>query len=1168
MWRVRWASRRLSTATLEKQYQRMTAREHVLLRPEMYVGPLQVQERTLWVWDDVKKRIVCRDVKYVPGLLKIFDEILVNAADNQARDQPRAAKMSYIDVKINAKKGEICVENDGSALPVAIHPAEMIYVPELVFGHLLTSSNFDDERERFTGGRHGYGAKLVNIFSNSFDVRVYDASRKLEFHQLFTDNMMNRSDPQVKDRSEKGSKSSWTRITFRPDLKRFLLDDIDADILSLMQRRVVDIAACNPRLDVRLNGRSLKVPSLADYIALHAGLDASEFASINVNKQWQLAVGPTSSGRFESTSFVNSVATMRGGSHVDAVVAQIRHYLSGVVEKELRRSGSSTPRIKDFLHVFLICTVANPAFESQTKEMLTTPANTFAKHATLSHSALEAIRFNTKIVDNILTAAEKRSREILKKTDGRKLKQVLVPKLEDANWAGGRNAAQCCLILTEGDSAKALAVSGLSVLGRDRFGVYPLRGKLLNVRDASASQIADNKELLYLKQILGLQTGKKYTDVSELRYGQVMLMADQDHDGSHIKGLVINMIHNFWPDLLRIPGFLTQFVTPIVRCRKGDREKHFFTLPDYEAWRARHTDWKAKYYKGLGTSSAAEAKEYFSHLGQHRVSFKWGPRKEDDDLIDLCFKADRSDDRKEWLAQIKPGTSIDYSKGAVTFSDFVNRELILFSMADNIRSIPSLADGLKPGQRKILYACFKRNLSQEIKVAQLAGYVAEHTAYHHGEVALCNTIVGLAQNFVGSNNINLLEPSGQFGTRHAAGQDAASSRYIFTRLMPWTRDIFVASDDKLLKSTVEDEMVIEPEFYVPTIPMVLVNGSTGIGTGWSSNIPNHCPLQIISRLRKMISGRKSTDDLFPHYRGFAGRMSRRPSPAGLLTDGVIRILDDRRTVEILELPIGRSTTSYKEYLDSLLVSGSITSHEAHHTDERVRFVVRLSKQAATDALTKDDLLKMFRLRSALSLTNMVLFDVGGCLRRYDSVDGILDEFVQLRRQFYKRRKQILEDELIEQLETLHNRLRFIEAVASDKLVIRGRRKAQLVDELDRQKYRLRNGSFDYLLGMPLLSISQDKLDSLRAEHSACSAELDTLKSRTIDEMWLADLDRLEKAIVEEAPHWSSVNTSDEHDDAAQTETSSSAKKRPGRKTTKAVVGAKRPAKSKRTRKAK
>lgn len=261
--------------------------------------------------------------------------------------------------------------------------------------------------------------------------------------------MMNRSDPQVKDRSEKGSKSSWTRITFRPDLKRFLLDDIDADILSLMQRRVVDIAACNPRLDVRLNGRSLKVPSLADYIALHAGLDASEFASINVNKQWQLAVGPTSSGRFESTSFVNSVATMRGGSHVDAVVAQIRHYLSGVVEKELRRSGSSTPRIKDFLHVFLICTVANPAFESQTKvctvgascnalsnllfqEMLTTPANTFAKHATLSHSALEAIRFNTKIVDNILTAAEKRSREILKKTDGRKLKQVRFPFLRCA----------------------------------------------------------------------------------------------------------------------------------------------------------------------------------------------------------------------------------------------------------------------------------------------------------------------------------------------------------------------------------------------------------------------------------------------------------------------------------------------------------------------------------------------------------------------------------------------------------------------------------------------------------------------------------------------------------------------------------------------------------------
>ena len=190
----------------------------------------------------------------------------------------------------------------------------------------------------------------------------------------------------------------------------------------------------------------------------------------------------------------------------------------------------------------------------------------------------------------------------------------------------------------------------------------------------------------------------------------------------------------------------------------------------------------------------------------------------------------------------------------IPISDFINKELILFSMADNIRSIPSVADGLKPGQRKIIWGCFKRKLKKEIKVcsphvqrvpsdihpsqvAQLVGYVSEHAAYHHGEQSLTMTIVNLAQDYVGSNNINLLLPNGQYGTRDQGGKDHAAARYIFTELSPLTRSLFNTADEPLLKQQKEDNQPVEPEYYMPIIPMVLVNGADGIGTGKSPPAP-------------------------------------------------------------------------------------------------------------------------------------------------------------------------------------------------------------------------------------------------------------------------------------------------------------------------------------------
>lgn len=294
--------------------------------------------------------------------------------------------------------------------------------------------------------------------------------------------------------------------------------------------------------------------------------------------------------------------------------------------------------------------------------------------------------------------------------------------------------------------------------------------------------------------------------------------------------------------------------------------------------------------------AGAEAKDYFSHLSTHEVHFaklsddKVVPFEDEDDdlaavlpdavssgsdLIDMVFRKTRVEDRKQWLNSLDKDTYLDYSQAGsegVKYSDFINKEYVLFSNYDNQRSIPHVIDGMKPSQRKVLFGCIKRKLRGEIKVAQLVGYVAEHSAYHHGEASLQGTIVNMAQNFTGSNNVNLLTPSGQFGTRRMGGKDSASPRYIFTKLEPVARAIFHPDDDALLSYLNDDGASIEPDFYVPVIPMVLVNGADGIGTGWSTTVQNYNPREILANLRRQIAG-EPLEPMIPSYHGFTGEVS-------------------------------------------------------------------------------------------------------------------------------------------------------------------------------------------------------------------------------------------------------------------------------------------------------
>ncbi|QCD95617.1 DNA topoisomerase II [Vigna unguiculata] len=1140
--------------TIEEVYQKKTQLEHILLRPDTYVGSIEKHTQTLWVYEN--DEMVQRPVSYVPGLYKIFDEILVNAADNKQRDP----SMDALKVTIDAEQNTVSVFNNGDGVPVEIHQEEKVYVPELIFGHLLTSSNYDDNVKKTTGGRNGYGAKLTNIFSTEFVIETADGKRQKKYKQVFSNNMGKKSEPVI---TKCKAGENWTKVTFKPDLAKFKMDHLEEDVVALMKKRVLDMAGClGKTVKVELNGQVIRMKSFRDYADLY--LKSAEKSKpvplprihAKVGERWEICVS-LSDGQFQQVSFVNSIATIKGGTHVDYITNQITNFVMNKVNKKKKDASVKAHNVKNHLWVFVNALIDNPAFDSQTKETLTTRQASFGSKCDVPDSMLKEVG-NSGIVDTLLSWADFKQSKDLKKSDGTKTQRLRgIVKLEDANDAGGRNSEKCTLILTEGDSAKALAMAGLSVVGRDHYGVFPLRGKLLNVREASSKQIMDNEEIQNIKKILGLQQNKEYTNVKSLRYGHLMIMADQDHDGSHIKGLLINFIHSFWPSLLKVPTFMVEFTTPIIRAFHSNGTKlSFYSMPEYESWRERlgnASGWKIKYYKGLGTSTPQEGREYFGDLGKHKKDFVWDDE-QDGSAIEMAFSKKKAEDRKTWIRNFEPGTFRDHSARYINYRDFVNKELILFSRADLQRSIPSMVDGLKPGQRKILFCSFKKKLFKEIKVAQFIGYVSEHSAYHHGEQSLSSTIINMAQDFVGSNNVNLLKPNGQFGTRNLGGKDHASARYIYTELNSITRCIFHEDDDKLLEYLSEDGKSIEPNWYMPVIPLVLVNGSEGIGTGWSSFIPNYNPREIIANIRRLLNG-ETLVPMNPWYKGFRGTIERSPKEGGYLVNGLVEEIDEQ-TFRICELPIRKWTQDYKQFLESI-IDGSpnvkdplIDDFRQNGDDAIVDIEVRM-KLDKIAGIMQDGLLKKFKLSTSLSTNNMHLFDAEGKIKKYDSPEEILEEFFPLRLDYYERRKNYILNNLERLLLVLDNKVRFILGVVSGEIIVNNRKNADLVIELQQKGFTpmprkgksaepvvagandeeeqeddnsteqetgnleaAKRGDYEYLLAMSIRTLTFESVQKLLAEKAEKEKEFEILKATPSKSMWLRDLDELEKKLDE------------------------------------------------------
>ena len=723
------------------------------------------------------------------------------------------------------------------------------------------------------------------------------------------------------------------------------------------------------------------------------------------------------------------------------------------------------------------------------------------------------------VIEQIRQIIFQKELQALKKTERKKRQFMNIQNLDSARFEGTNRAKDCTLIFVEGDSAKTYVVSGLSSEDRNYCGIYKLRGKLLNTRNASIPTIAKNEVIQDVVNSLGLRYDVDYSkdeNFKTLRYGRVMIITDADEDGFHICGLLHNLFETLFPSLYqrKIP-FVQSMYTPIARVfQKGKKDIIFYDLQEFEKYKQEHANQKldVKYYKGLASSTVENAHETY---GKKIVEYIYDEEAKEN--MNKAFLSELTALRKEWVGNytVERAPVAWHGDGvercSLTLTSFIDNELIKFSRADCARSLPNVMDGLKECQRKTLYVAFKTNQKysgNSVKVAQFGARVAELSEYHHGENNLSPAIVKMAQNFAGSNNIPLLFRDGQFGSRQGNGADAGQPRYIFTKLDMCTEYIFRAEDNCVLEYRTGDEGTpIEPKFYVPIIPMILVNGAQGIGTGWSTDVPCFDPKDVIQCVKMWIRN-EAIPKLTPWYHGFKGTIVP-TSDAKVKFDmnGRLNIANDRSYFKVIELPVSMSITAYKEFLDKMVESNEITAYHNNSTANEPLFTIYPAE--GKSELT----FKTLKLTSNISTTNMVAFDEEAIIRRYADTTAIIRNFCEVRLEYYVNRKAYMVKEFGFEINKLRNKVRFLREVVAgefelfhDKIP---KEVEQLEKELEEEKFERFDGDYSYLLGITIRGMTKSNVDRLEEELKRREKELEELESTPERVIWMKELGELE-----------------------------------------------------------
>jgi DNA gyrase/topoisomerase IV subunit B len=963
-----------------------------------------------------------RTLHFAPAIKSLFQEILTNALDRQFRDEKMKKIEVWIDSDAAGGRNWIRVRNDGQGLPVVYDDERAAWKPTIAFSHFRSGTNFSDaDGPRWTAGRNGYGCKATNVFSTRFHVQSADPRVGLLFSQQFSENMLVAGTPVVVPfRLKRG----FTDVSFRLDFARLGCGDtgeMTPDVREMLRAATIDAAACLDRRvslsldDEPLGAKTLRhfatafvasspeTPTSSPEKSSRGAASAIAFDTVTgTSGAWEICVVPqhnhpdgedaaggpgdgtttaTTGGAAGSSclAFVNSLQCSQG-THVNYAFARLTSGLEDLIRNKYKKKVDfvlSPAIVKRHVFVILKILLDSPEFSSQTKEKLTTAAARFDLKWEPSAAFLKNL-VGGGVVDRIhddVTAKEMSAARRTIKNNGAASstgsRRMVLAEKYDAATNVTRASSRCSLLVTEGDSARALAVAGLAVVGRANFGIFALKGKPLNVRNASVEAISKNKEIRTLLNILGLTLGTVYHSLAPLNYKKLVIFSDQDPDGAHIGGLIINVIHALFPSVLVLdPAYVQRFPTPLVRvtCTAGGSgtaglgagapgrrtsdagsrggapaSRSFYAKASFDEWWATQepraqSRYTVKYFKGLGTSTSALAREYFSHYHDNLVDIVWNAAS--DELMTRMFQSDNAAQRRSLLTtHYDPKSYVDYGEPTVSLHDFIHKEVLPYSNYSNERNLPSVLDGLKPVQRKALFMFLEKNVVSDVKVAQVAAQIAARTMYHHGEASLVETVIGMAQDHVGVSNVNLFRPEGQFGSRLDPPSVHSAPRYIFTGLDPITRALFPRADDAVLAYNEDEGVSIEPVVYAPVIPMVLVNGAFGIGTGWSTSVPSYNPADLIRACRAAARDTATTrpdedaggvegDGFVPWYAGFTGTIELLAAKNTFRTRGRMTITEgltstSRTAVHVTELPVGVWTHPFVENLEqNLMMSAS------------------------------------------------------------------------------------------------------------------------------------------------------------------------------------------------------------------------------------------------------
>ena len=1197
------------TKSLNEKYSHLSQREHILKRPNMYISSIKTidkddeNNKEQYIYED--GRILLKHITYNDGLNTIIKEITSNASDHSIIDK------TCNEIKINVNNKEVSVYNNGdNGIEVELYDLKdentdeikKIWVPELLFCVFNTSSSYNmEDNERITNNINGIGAKATCVFSKYFNVEVLDMKRKKLYKQTNRNNLEIIEKPIIIDISKNtkyNNAKSYTKITFQPDFEKFGLEEIPEDFIKMLYKKAIDISFCTRKnVKVYFNNELINIKDINDYVKLYYPNDL--IMPCIVNNNWEFAIVYNKTGDFKQVSFTNNNITPEGGSAVDYILKKIIDYIKKNNTK-IKNNMNITPFIKSNISLFVKSIIPNPEYTSQTKTKLKSTINN--SDCIIPENYLKMIN-KSDIIKDALESAEFKQLQSLKKTDGKKVKRIDIDKYTRAQWAGTSKSNECRLIITEGDSASTFALKGLDIIGHERFGVFPIRGKMLNTRDATPEQIQKNQEITKIKQILGLKQNIDYSDddnFKQLNYGGIIILTDQDLDGSHIKGLVINFIHSFWRELLMRQGFIQTMLTPIIRVSKGNEKINFYYQSKYEDWAQNNNTkgWKIKYYKGLGGHNDKEIAECFNFNNNFNdeklIDFIWedtifsnkvyqqlnidslsetetdtdtsNENKDEnkktkrktkkqkkilsynptisDEAIDKAFSKDRADDRKEWLINMDKNNTLEATDLRITYSDFIDKDLIFFSDYDNVRSIPSICDGFKPSQRKIFYTILTKNYNssdKEVKVSNLANETSQFTNYLHGEVSLAEAIIGMAQQFVGSNNINILNPDGTFGSRRMGGKDAAATRYIFTYIENIIPYIFRKEDNGILKNIIVEGDVVEPETYYPIIPMCLINGVKGIGTGFSTNIPMFNPKDIINIIKKMLNDEEKDDDfdITPWYRFYKGNIDKVYDSNGYrkyITHGIYEANLSSNQIHITELPINIWTDDYvsKFIFDKKTKNDNDKDKKKNKYQEYVNYVdnfgspdniditLTLNPGKLTDLIKEttdnyDAIEDKLGLTSTISLSNMVLHDENNILKKYNILQDIFVDFYNIRIQKYKERKNYYKQVLQNEIDLNKYRIKFIEDYINGIIKIYKVKEQDVIIQLDKLGYPKLSFNindpkkdYSYLTDMKIFSLTEEKMEELTKKKDLKEAELKKYINTSIKQLWLNELNELEK----------------------------------------------------------